>query len=223
MVERVDDVKGLDIELEEDILKKNRELAEANRSLLDENSIFCIDFMGSVGAGKTSLISCLIDVLKENYRIGVIGGDLTTTIDAEIFSSYGIPVVQINTGRECHLDANLVSIALKKFDLKKLDLLFIENVGNIICPSEFPLGAHKRVAVVSAIDSPYIVIKHPLIFSSVDAVALNKIDLARVVGIDVNMLENEILKINSDLPVVRTSAKNKTGIDNLIKVLEIPE
>ena len=223
MVERVDDVKGLDIELEEDILKKNRELAEANRSLLDENNIFCIDFMGSVGAGKTSLISCLIDILKENYRIGVIGGDLTTTIDAEIFSSHGIPVVQINTGRECHLDANLVSIALKKFDLKKLDLLFIENVGNIICPSEFPLGAHKRVAVVSAIDSPYIVIKHPLTFSSVDAVALNKIDLAKVVGIDVNMLENEILKINSDLPVVRTSAKNKTGIDNLIKVLEIPE
>jgi len=222
MVEVIKGVEGLDIELEEDILRENQEIAGRNREIFDRYGVFSIDFMGSVGAGKTSVIDCLIDALKERYRIGVIGGDLTTEVDAEIFSAHGVPVVQINTGKECHLDANLVSLALERLDLENIDLLLIENVGNIICPGEFPLGAHRRVAVVSVIESPYIVIKHPLTFMAVNTVILNKVDLADVTGIDVDKMEKEVLRINSSLRVVRMSAKNRTGIDGLISALELP-
>jgi len=221
MVETIKDVEGLDIELEENILRKNQEIAEENRRILDENGILCIDFMGSVGAGKTSVINCLIGALKKKYRIGVVGGDLTTKIDAEILASHGVPVVQINTGRECHLDANLVSRALMRFNLNDIDLLFIENVGNVICPAEFPLGAHRRVAVVSVIESPYLIVKHPLTFASVDVVVLNKVDLAEVVGANLKGFENEILKINPSASVVKMSAKTGNGVKELIDALGI--
>lgn len=220
-MEVIKDEEGLDIELDINLQKRNLELSEANKKLLDDHGILSIDFMGSVGSGKTSLMDRLIEKLKDHYKIGVIGGDLATTIDMEILGKHNIPVVQINTGRECHLDANLVAKALEKLDLNELDLLFIENVGNIICPADFPLGAHKRVVVISVVESPYIIVKHPLTFQTVDVVALNKVDLAPLIETDLNKLEEDIRKINSRIPVVLTSAKTELGISALSKELNL--
>ena len=153
-----------DIELEADILKANRQLASENHAKLKENGITTIDVMGSVGSGKTSLIKAIVSRLKENHRIAVIEGDVTTTIDADIIASEGVPTVQVNTGKECHLDANLIKKALARMQLSELDLIFIENVGNLICPAEFPLGSDKRLVVISVTEGPYMVIKHPMMF-----------------------------------------------------------
>jgi len=211
----------LDIELDVNLQRRNLELAEANRRLLESFGVRAIDFMGSVGSGKTCLIGRLVEALKGEYRIGVIGGDLTTTIDMELLEGLGVPVVQVNTGRECHLDANLVAKALEKLNLQQLDLVFIENVGNIICPADFPLGAHRRVAVVSVVESPYIIVKHPLTFQTVDVVALNKVDLAQAVGADVERLEADLRRVNPKLAIVRTSCKTGLGIQNLRETLKL--
>lgn len=213
--------KILDVELDVNLQRKNLELAEANRKMLENFGVKAVDFMGSVGSGKTCLINRLVGLLKDKYRMAVIGGDLTTTIDMEILSRHGIPVIQVNTGRECHLDANLVQKALKKLNLEALDLIFVENVGNIICPADFPLGTHRRVAVVSVVESPYIVIKHPLTFQRVDVVALNKVDLAEAVGTSVKRLEADLQKINPNLKIVRTSCKTGLGVEELKEALNL--
>jgi hydrogenase nickel incorporation protein HypB len=124
-----------DIELEADLLKANREIASENHRVMKENEIVAIDVMGSVGSGKTSLIKSLISSLKRHYRIAVIEGDVTTTIDADLIAVEGVPAIQVNTGKECHLDANLIRKALNRMKLSELDLIFIENVGNLICPA----------------------------------------------------------------------------------------
>ncbi|MHC1589848.1 MAG: hydrogenase nickel incorporation protein HypB [Candidatus Hecatellaceae archaeon] len=223
MVEIVKAGEGeiLDVELDVNLQRRNFELAEANRRLLESFKVKAVDFMGSVGSGKTCLIGRLVETLKPEYRIGVIGGDLTTTIDMDLLSRLGVPVVQVNTGRECHLDANLVAKALEKFNLKELDLLFIENVGNIICPADFPLGAHRRVAVVSVVDSPYTIVKHPLTFQTVDVAVLNKIDLAEAVGADIGRLEADIRKVNPKLKIVKASCKTGLGVGKLREALEL--
>ncbi|TES87038.1 hydrogenase nickel incorporation protein HypB, partial [Candidatus Aerophobetes bacterium] len=146
--------------------------------MLDKNKVRAIDVMGSVGSGKTSLIKNFLSRLKDRYRLGVVAGDLTTTIDAERIKEEGVEVIQVNTGKECHLDANLIRRALKEFDLGSMDFLLIENVGNLICPAEFPLGSHKRAVVVSVTEGPWMIAKHPYIFSEADLVVINKIDLA---------------------------------------------
>jgi len=138
-----------DVELEIDILRENQRLADENKKKLDANKIHAIDVMGSVGSGKTSLIKAIVSRLKNKHRIAVIEGDVTTTIDSELIASEGIPTVQVNTGKECHLDANLIRKALDRMPLDRLDLIFIENVGNLICPAEFPLGSDRRLVVIS--------------------------------------------------------------------------
>ena len=173
-----------DIELEADILKANEKLAEENKQLLRKNGVQAIDVMGSIGSGKTSLIEKLVKELKRRYRMAVFKGDLTTTIDAELIRRHGVQVVAINTGKECHLDANLVEKALRRINLQNKDLLFIENVGNLICPAEFPLGSEKRVVVVSVTEGPHMIVKHPFIFMDADVVAINKMDLAEAMEVD---------------------------------------
>jgi len=208
-----------DIELEEDLLKKNEELAQGNKRLLDKHKILAIDVMGSIGSGKTSLIKNLASQLKENYRIGAIAGDLTTTIDADRIKDEGVEVIQVNTGKECHLDANLIGKALKKFDLKALDILFIENVGNLICPADFPLGSHKRIVVISVTEGPWMVIKHPYIFLEADLVAINKIDLTKAMGVSPQKLTEDIYKINPTVKVVQTNCIKGEGIREIIEAL----
>jgi len=208
-----------DIELEEDLLKRNEELAQKNRGLLDKNKIIAVDVMGSIGSGKTSLIKNLLFRLKGKYRIGVIAGDLTTTIDAERIKEEGVEVIQVNTGKECHLDANLIRRALKEFDLGNLDFLFIENVGNLICPAEFPLGSHKRMVVVSVSEGPWMVTKHPYIFSEADLVVINKIDLAQAMGVSVEGIREDVHRISPGLKTIPTNCLTGEGIEEIIKVL----
>ena len=210
-----------DIELAEDLLKANEELAIENKKLLSKYCVKTIDVMGSIGTGKTSLIRQLVQKLKVKYRIAAIAGDLTTTIDADLIAKHGAEVIQINTGKECHLDANLVRKALKKIDLNKVDLLFIENVGNLICPAEFPLGSDKRIVMISLTEGPYMVIKHPFIFMKADVVVINKMDLVDALEVDVDKLEREVNQVNPNAKVVKASCKNGTGIIDVIKVLEL--
>ena len=210
-----------DIELEEDFLKANRDIANKVRERLNRSKVLAIDVMGSVGSGKTSLIESAVEKLKERYRIAMIAGDVTTTIDADRVERHGVPTVQINTGKECHLDANLVGKALNKLSLSDLDLLFIENVGNLICPGDFPTGAQKRVVVISVTEGPYMVVKHPLIFQTAQIAVINKIDLAGAMGVDPDVLAADALRVNPGLKVVKTNARAGEGIADFIKALEL--
>jgi len=211
----------LDIEVNKDILAANRRLAEAAKKKLDDEGIIAIDIMGSVGSGKTSIIERLVEKLKGKYRIGMIAGDVATTIDADRVERHGVQAVQVNTGRECHLDANLVGKALEKFNLETIDLLFIENVGNLICPGDYPLGTHKQVVVISVTEGEYMVVKHPLIFKEADVAVINKIDLADVMGTSVEKLVKDAESINPNIEVIKTDAKNGVGLDDLIKALNL--
>jgi hydrogenase nickel incorporation protein HypB len=210
-----------DIELEEDFLKANREIADKVREKLNRSRVLAIDVMGSVGSGKTALIESAVEKLKEKYRIAMIAGDVATTIDADRVERHGVPTVQINTGKECHLDANLVDKALGKLNLSDLDILFIENVGNLICPGDFPIGAQKRVVVVSVTEGPYMVVKHPLIFQTAEIAVINKIDLASAMGVDPDALAADALKVNPKLKVVKTNARAGQGIAEFVKALEL--
>jgi hydrogenase nickel incorporation protein HypB len=210
-----------DVELEEDLLQANRELAEENRRLLAEYGVKTIDVMGCIGSGKTTLIEQMVKRLKDRHRIAVFKGDLTTTIDTDIIARHGVETVQINTGKECHLDANLVKKALVKLDLNSVDLLFIENVGNLICPADFPLGSEKKVVVISVTEGPYMVVKHPLIFMDADVVVINKLDLAEAMKVDADRLEENVKKVNPKAVVVKTVCREGVGIDGVIDALDI--
>lgn len=211
----------MDIEIEQDLLALNRRIALENRRLLDQHGVRAIDFMGSLGAGKTSIIEALIDLLKEKYRIAVIVGDVATSIDADRFSRHGVKAIQINTGRECHLDAQLVRRALQLLDLKSIDLLFIENVGNLICPAEFPLGAHARVVVISVSEGSDMIVKHPLSFKDVDVVIINKIDVAKVFDVNPQALMDDVRRLNPKAKIVLTSVKERVGLNDLVEALNL--
>ena len=162
-----------DIEMDKDLLAKNRGLARENRRRFDRAKVLTIDVMGSIGSGKTSLIKAMLRKLRMGEAVGVIAGDLTTTIDADRIKEEGASVIQVNTGKECHLDAHLVGQAIERMPLAGIKILFIENVGNLICPGEFPLGAHKRLVVTSVTEGPYMVVKHPYIFSEAAVIVVN--------------------------------------------------
>ncbi len=211
----------MDIEVERDLIELNKKLADENRRLLDQYGVKAIDFMGSLGAGKTSIIEALIERLKPKYRIAVIVGDVSTTIDSDRISKHGVKAIQINTGRECHLDAQLVKRALQAIDLSSIDLLLLENVGNLICPADFPLGAHTRVVVISVSEGKDMVVKHPLSFRDVDVVVINKVDVANIFNVDPYALAEDVKKINPKAKVVLTSARKGQGIDDLIKALNL--
>ena len=204
-----------DVELEADILKANKELALENHQKLKKVGIVAIDVMGSVGSGKTSIIKSLISILKNKRRIAVIEGDVTTTIDADLIAEEGVPTVQVNTGKECHLDANLIKKALTRMPLDQLDLIFIENVGNLICPAEFPLGSDKRLVVISVTEGPFMVVKHPMMFHEADSVAINKADLAEIMGVNPSKLRDDIHRLNPRATVVPTSCRSKIGIEEI--------
>ncbi len=209
----------LDIELELDFLKENERLARENRDYLKEKGIKAIDVMGSVGSGKTTLIENMVKKLKGKYRIGVIAGDLTTTIDRDRLAPLDIETVQVNTGKECHLDARVIRKALQKFE--DVDLLFIENVGNLICPIDFPLGAETRMVVISVTEGAYTPLKHPYIFLGSDLAIINKIDLAQAVEISMDSIEKDIRKVKPGMKIVRTNCKRGEGIKEAIEALDL--
>ena len=208
-----------DVELEVDLLRENQRIATENKDRLHSKGIHAIDVMGSVGSGKTSLIKTMVTRLKKTYRIAVIEGDVTTTIDSDLIASEGVPTVQVNTGKECHLDANLIRKALDIMSLDKLDLIFIENVGNLICPAEFPLGSEKRLVVISVTEGPYMVVKHPMMFLDAQTVAINKIDLAAAMEVDPNKLKADVSRLNPKAVTINTSCRSGAGIDEVVRSL----
>lgn len=214
--------ESYDIELEEDLLAQNKTLAEQNREIFNQNHIYAVDILGSIGSGKTSIIQQLSKNLNKQYRIAAIAGDLTTTIDAERIAESGASVIQANTGKECHLDAHLTRKAIDSLPLNTLDIIFIENVGNLICPGEFPLGAHERIVVVSTTEGPYMIQKHPYILMDASTLIINKIDLAEIMQVDPEKLKTDAHKIKPSLNVVFTNGRTGEGIQSLIQALNLP-
>jgi len=204
-----------DIELEHSLLQANAKIADENRAVLDRHGTTAIDFMGAIGSGKTTLITRLVERLKTKLGVAVFNGDATTVEDAEQIHKQGVPIVQIATVNGCHLDANLVTKAIKKIDLQKTSLILIENIGNLICPAEFPLGSKARVVVVSVTEGPWMVKKHPHMFLGAEIVVINKIDLAQAMGVSPGELTLDVHKLKPEIKVVHTSCKTGQGIDEL--------
>jgi hydrogenase nickel incorporation protein HypB len=208
-----------DIELEHSLLEANARLAKDNRALLDSNGVTAIDVMGAIGSGKTTLIGQLVARLKSRFGIAVFNGDATTSTDADLIASQSVPVVQIATVNGCHLDANLVGKALQKINLEKLRLIFIENIGNLICPAEFPLGSKARIVVVSVTEGPYMVRKHPHMFLGAQLVVINKVDLAEAMGVSVAELIQDVHRLKPEIQVIPTSCKTGDGLDEVTAAL----
>jgi|SRR5436190_1659161 len=208
-----------DIELEHSLLEANAKIAKTNRALLEKHGAAAIDFMGAIGSGKTTLITRLVEKLKPKLGVAVFNGDATTTTDADAIAQQGVPVVQISTVNGCHLDANLVTKALRQIPLDKTALIFIENVGNLICPAEFPLGSKARVVVISVTEGPYMVKKHPHMFLGADLVVINKIDLAETMGVRVEDLMADLQTLKPGLRVIPTSCKTGAGVDEVATAL----
>ena len=196
----------------ENILSANERLAAENARVFSARDVLAVNVMASPGAGKTSLIVQTINTLGDRTRIGVIEGDIASRVDADTIEALGIPVVQINTGGTCHLDANMVQGALHQLPLHDLDLLFIENVGNLICPTDFALGEALKVMVASipeGDDKPY---KYPAMFAAVDAIVINKIDLLPYVEFDLDSFRKLVVGLNADVQVFEVSCKTGEGI-----------
>jgi len=208
-----------DIELEHSLLEANGKLAVENRALLDRHGITAIDFMGAIGSGKTTLITKLVEKLRDRIDVAVFNGDATTSNDADGISAQNVPVVQIATINGCHLDANLVGKGLRKIDLEKVKLIFIENIGNLICPAEFPLGSKARVVVVSVTEGPWMVRKHPHMFLGAQVVVINKIDLAEAMEVSVEQLIEDVHTLKPDIKVIPTSCKRGIGLDEVAETL----
>ena len=206
--------------ISEDILGANKEIAKRNQSCFDKHGILCINVMSSPGAGKTSLIRQTISRLAGKARIAVIEGDVASSIDAEEIHKYGVAVVQINTAGGCHLDANMVSKALDDLSLDKIDLLLIENVGNLICPAEFALGEHRRVVLFSlpeGDDKPY---KYPLMFMQADVLLLNKVDLLPYLEFNMKAFHKAVTGLNSDVAIFQVSCKTGQGLEDWFSWLQ---
>ena len=208
-----------DIELEHSLLQANEKLAKENRALLDQHGTTAIDFMGAIGSGKTTLITKLVEKLKDRMGVGVFNGDATTSNDADAIAKQNVPVVQIATINGCHLDANLVCKGLHKIDIDNVKLLFIENIGNLICPAEFPLGSKARVVVVSVTEGPWTVRKHPHMFLGAQIVVINKIDMARAMDVSVGDLVADVHKLKPDIKVIPISCKTGEGIEEVAAAL----
>ena len=197
----------------EQILSANDQLAEANRARLDAAGVFAINLMASPGAGKTSLITRTIEALRGQLRIGVVDGDLASTLDADRVAALGVPSVQVNTGGTCHLDAVMLQTALPQLPLDSLDLLIVENVGNLVCPASFKLGVHKDVLIASVPegdDKPY---KYPPMYRGVDALVLNKIDVLDAFDFDVDYFRRGVEALNPGLAFFPLSCKTGEGLD----------
>jgi hydrogenase nickel incorporation protein HypB len=208
-----------DIELEHSLLEANARIAEDNRTVLDNCGITAIDFMGAIGSGKTTLIARLVEKLKSKHGVAVFNGDATTSDDQNLVASSGVQVVQLATVNGCHLDANLVQKALKTIQLDGLRLLFLENIGNLICPAEFPLGAKARVVVISVTEGPWSVRKHPHMFLGAQIVVINKTDLAGAMEVSVEDLAADVRKLKPDIKVIPTSCRTGAGVDEVAAAL----
>ena len=196
-----------------DILEANDRIAQQNRDLFDENKLLVINLMSSPGAGKTSLLERSISALKKDMRIGVIEGDIQSSQDAERIAQTGIPVVQINTGGACHLDGNMIRDTFGEFSFQDLDLLVVENVGNLVCPAEFKVGEDFKAMILSVTEGDDKPAKYPLMFHESSVLLINKIDLLPYVDCSVEKIKEDALKINPDLAIFEISCKTGEGLE----------
>lgn len=203
----------MEIKVLENVLKVNEELAKRNRDFFKEKNIYSLNIMSSPGSGKTSLILETLKRIKKDIKTAVIVGDYTGKIDAKRIGKLKIPTLQIETA-SCHLDANMLSQALKNMDLEKINLLFIENVGNLICPAEYKLGVNKNIVILSTPEGSDKPLKYPLMFSISDVLIINKIDILESVDFDIEKVKSTALKLNPEIKIFSLSCKTGEGIDN---------
>jgi hydrogenase nickel incorporation protein HypB len=202
-----------EIKIEQDIMQKNDKLAERNRGYFEAKNIFALNLVSSPGSGKTSLLERTINDLKKEISFYVIEGDQQTMNDANRIDATGIPVVQINTGNGCHLDADMISKAVKKLEIKDKSVLVIENVGNLVCPSLFDLGESKRVVIISVTEGEDKPMKYPNMFMTSDLCIINKTDLLPYVDFNVQKAKDYALRVNHHLEFIELSVKTGEGMD----------
>ncbi len=200
------------VRLAADIQGANDRIARENREILKRNSVFTVNLMSSPGAGKTTLLERTLSALKDRYAVGVIEGDIATTADAERIEKTGAPVVQINTGGACHLDAGMIRDALGEFDLAGLDMLIVENVGNLVCPAEFGVGEDCKAMLLSVAEGDDKPLKYPLMFRESSALVINKVDLLPFTDFDMGKARRDSLSINPQLSVLPVSCRTGEGL-----------
>jgi len=203
----------MEIKVVKNILEANEVIASQSKTLFAEKGIYVLNLMGSPGAGKTTLLEKTIDHLKEKNHIAVIEGDIATSRDAERIAHHSIPAVQINTGGACHLDGNMVRGALKEFNLDQIDLLIVENVGNLVCPAEFNIGENDKAMIISVTEGDDKPKKYPLMFQVSTVLLLNKIDLLPYLDFDIERFHGDALKVNPKLKIMPISCTTGEGID----------
>ena len=201
------------IEIKEDILSDNTDLADQIRDELSVHKVFMLNLMASPGGGKTSLILNTIHNMKDTFKIGVIEGDIDSMVDAEKVVKEGVPAVQLKTGGFCHLDATMIKMALDEMDLPNLDLVVIENIGNLVCPAEFDTGSHKKAMILSVPEGDDKPLKYPLIFSVCDVLVVNKIDYLSIADFDMDALKERAIKLNPLIKIIEVSCKTGEGIE----------
>jgi len=214
-----DEIRDDVIETKKAVEKDNELLADRVNQLFKDNNIKSYDIVGAIGAGKTALLEEISKRLMSKYRVLVICGDITTRVDADRIEKYDAETIQINTGRECALNAYHIYQIIKNKDLKNYDIVFIENVGNLICPSDFILGTDKRIIVVSTTEGEWVVEKHPMLFKMSDIAVINKIDLKERLGTNVDKMFSDAKKINPKLDIITTSAKTGENIEKLMNLM----
>jgi len=201
------------VTIERRVLDKNDSLAAANRARFAEHGLLAINIVSSPGAGKTTLLEATIEHLKNHVRIGVVEGDVQTDLDAQRVARYGVPVVQIVTNGGCHLEAGLVAQAVDRLDLDAVDLLLIENVGNLVCPANFDLGEAMKVVVLSTTEGADKPLKYPAMFRRAAVLVINKVDLLPYVNVDIEEIERYARQINPRLVVFKTAATTRLGVE----------
>jgi hydrogenase nickel incorporation protein HypB len=203
----------MEIEVFEGIFDANEELARLNEAGFNAAGLYVVNLMASPGAGKTSLVMQTIRALRDRLAIAVIEGDIASQVDAEKLKELDIPVVQINTGGACHLDANMISLALPHFDLDSLDLMIVENVGNLVCPAEFRLGESLKVMILSVAEGDDKPQKYPLMFSEAHVLIINKIDLLGMGEFELSKVRETVTNMNPGITIFEVSARTGEGIE----------
>ena len=202
------------VQIEQDILAKNNGYAAANRKWFDECGIFALNLVSSPGSGKTTLLCKTIELLKSEVAINVVEGDQQTANDAERIRATGVPALQINTGKGCHLDGHMVGHAMERLKPAEGSLFLIENVGNLVCPAAFDLGEHHKVAILSVTEGEDKPLKYPDMFAAADVMLLNKVDLLPYLQFDADLAEANACRVNPRLKVIRVSATTGEGLDD---------
>ena len=206
----------MEIKIVKQILEWNEDVSDRVKETLRENKVCLINVMGSPGAGKTSLITDIINRLRDKFRIGVIEGDIAGQIDADKIDKMGIPVVQLQTDGACHIEAMSIEHMLSFFSLPELDVLIVENIGNLVCPAEFNIGENMRVSILSVPEGDDKVEKYPLMFTETDAVVLNKYDMIQYFDFDDKRVERNIRDVNPKAGIFRVSTKTGEGAEDFI-------